>query len=92
LALEVSFTPMPPVQSCFRFSIVEEMLHAMVKKTLDQHVLSNLALVVVVFISFDLWMFCMGEHTFAIVFNFLNYTWVPMHIIMGLLEVNETIG
>jgi hypothetical protein len=30
---------------------VEEMLHAMVKNTLDQHVLPNLALVVVMSIS-----------------------------------------
>jgi hypothetical protein len=92
LALEVSLTPRPLVQSCYWFSIVEEMLHVMVKKTLDQHVLPNLALVVVVSINFDLWMFCMGVHTFVIVINFLNYTWVPMHIIMGLLEANETIG
>jgi hypothetical protein len=71
---------------------VEEMLHAMVKKTLDQHVLPNLAFVVVLFISFNLWMFYMGVHTFALLINFLNCTWVPMHIIVGLLEVNEIIG
>jgi len=28
--------------------------------------------------------------TFILIINFLNETWVPMHIIMGLFEVNET--
>jgi hypothetical protein len=38
-------------------------------------------------INFDLWMFCMGVRTFVLIIIFLNYTWVPMHIIMGLLNV-----
>ncbi len=28
--------------------------------------------------------------TFALVINFLNETWVLMHVIMGLFEVHET--
>jgi len=65
---------------------VEEMLFAMVKKTIDQqHVL------LIMFASFDLWMSRNDVDAFALVINFLNGTWVPMHITMGLFEMNETI-
>ncbi len=67
------------------------MLLAMVKKTMDHHVLSNLATVIVVSTSFDLWMFYDGVDTFVLVINFLNDNWVPMHVIVELFEVNETI-
>jgi hypothetical protein len=44
------------------------------------------------FVSFVLWMCHSGVDTLVLVINFLNDTWVPMHIIMGLFDVNETIG
>ncbi len=62
---------------------------AMVKKTMDQHVLPNLASIVVIFISFDLWM-SHDMDIFSLVIKFLNDTQVPMHITMGLFKVNET--
>jgi hypothetical protein len=43
----------PHVLFLSQFSLVENMLHAMVTKTMD-HVLSNLAFAIVVFSSFDL--------------------------------------
>jgi hypothetical protein len=64
----------------FRFFCVEEVLLAMVKKTMDHHVLPNLALAIVVYASFGLWMSRGGVNTFALVINFLNDNWVPMHI------------
>jgi hypothetical protein len=71
---------------------VEEMLFAMVFLTMDQqHVLLNLTSIVLVFVNFDLWMSCNDMDSFALVINFLNDTWVPMHITMGLFEMNETI-
>jgi hypothetical protein len=30
--------------------------------------------------------------TFGVVINFLNESWNPMHVIMGLYEMNETSG
>ncbi len=60
------------------------MLLAMVKKTIDQHVLPKLKIVAIVATSFDLWMFCGGVDTFVVVVNFLNETWVLMHVIVGL--------
>ncbi len=66
------------------------MLLAMVKKTLDQHVLPNLKTTATVLVSFDLWM-CHGSvDTFALVINFLNETWVSMNVIVRLFEVHET--
>ncbi len=56
----------------FRSSFVEEVLSAMVKKTMDHHVLSNLTLTTMVFASFDLWMYRGEVDAFALVINFLN--------------------
>jgi hypothetical protein len=39
-----------------------------------------------------LWMSHDGVDTLILVINFLNDTWVPMHVTMGLFEMNETIG
>jgi len=65
------------------------MLSTMIKKTMDQHVLPNLASTIIVSTSFDLWMPCNNMDIFALIINFLNDTWVPMHIIVGLFEVNK---
>ncbi len=67
------------------------MLLTIVKKTMDHHVLPNFAFVIVIFASFDLWMSCDNVDTFALVINFLNDNWVPMHVIFELFEVNEII-
>jgi len=81
---------MPLFQFPFRFSLMEEILPAMVKKTIDQHVLSNLAYITLMFISFDLWVCPCGMDILVLVINFLSDTWVAMHIIVGLFKVNET--
>jgi hypothetical protein len=64
----------------------------MVKKTMDHYVLLSLASTTIVFTSFDLWIFCGNMDTFTLVTDFLNDNWVPMHVIVKLFEVNETIG
>ncbi len=90
-SFEVSFyTKDPMYYFLFDLFFVEEMLPTMVNKTMDHHVLPNLALAIMVSASFDLWMFRGGVDTFALVINFLNDNWVPMHIIVGLFEMNET--
>jgi hypothetical protein len=80
----------PSVLFPSRFSFVEEMFPTMVKKTMDHRVFPNLALAIVVFASFNLWMSHGEVDTFALVINFLNDNWVPLHITLGLFEVNET--
>jgi hypothetical protein len=49
---------------------VEEVLPTMVKKTMNYHVLPNLALTIMVSVSFDLWMSRGEVDTFALVINF----------------------
>jgi hypothetical protein len=62
------------VQFPFRSSFVEEMLPTMVKKTMDQHVVPNLASTIIVSISFDMWMCHDCVDTFNFVINFLSDT------------------
>jgi hypothetical protein len=67
------------------------MLFTMVKETMNLHVLLNLVSRNIVFASFDLQIFRNGVDTISLVINFLNKSWTPMHIIVSLFEMNETI-
>jgi hypothetical protein len=71
---------------------VDEVLPTMVEKTLDLHVFPNHTSITTISRSFDLWMFKGSVNIFALVINFLNGSWTPMHVIVGLFEVNETNG
>jgi hypothetical protein len=71
---------------------VGEMFFAMVKKTMDLHVFPNLAFAFTIFASFDLWMFKGDLDMFSLVINFLNEFWNPMHVTVGLFEMNEING
>jgi len=62
----------------------------MVTKTMNLHMLPNLAFVIIVFCSFDIWMFKGGVNTFALVTICLEDNLTPGHIIVGLFEVHET--
>jgi hypothetical protein len=92
LALEVNV--MPCLESCFVCFLVFSCGRNVTnrgQKNYGPHVLANLASAIIIFASFDLWMFHNGVDTFDLVFNFLNDIWVPMHVNVGLFEVNETI-
>ncbi len=52
----------------------------------------NLKIAATILNSFNLWMSHGGVDTFVLVINFLNETWVLMHVIVGLFEVHETCG
>jgi len=71
---------------------VKEVLLAMVKKTMQLHVLPKLAKVTTLSTSFDLWMSRGNVDTFALVINYLNEAWMPQHVTIGLFEGHETIG
>jgi hypothetical protein len=40
--------------------------------------------------TFDLWMLKSGYDIFALVINFINYSWVPCHITIGLFKAPNT--
>ncbi len=64
----------------------------MVPKTTNLHMLPILASTTTMFTSFDLWMSKGGVNTFTLIINYLNEIWIPIHVIIGLFEVHETIG
>jgi hypothetical protein len=68
------------------------MLFEMVQKTMDLHVLPKLKTITIISTSFDLWMSKGGIGTFALVINYLDEVWTPMHVVIGVFEVHETIG
>ncbi len=70
--------------------LVDDVFLVMAKKTLDLHVLPNLASTTIVSISFDVWMFKGSVDTFALVIKNLNESWTPMHVIVNLFEVHDT--
>jgi hypothetical protein len=80
----------PCVLFPFWSQLVEEVLPTMVTKSMDIHVLQKLASPVIVFASFDLWMFDIDM--FALVFNYFFEAWEHLHAIVDLFEVNETIS
>jgi hypothetical protein len=55
-------------------------------------ILPNLAYATTISCNFDLWMFKGDGDIFALVINFLNVSWIPMYVTMGLFEVHETSG
>ncbi len=62
------------------------MLPTMVKKTLDLHVLPNLASTTIISTSFDLWMLRGSVDTFALVRKILNESWTSMHVLWAYLK------
>jgi hypothetical protein len=69
---------------------VEEVLHVMVTKSMDIHVLPKLASATIFFASFDLWMSERGINMFVVVINYLSENWEPTNANVGMFEVNET--
>ncbi len=69
---------------------MEEVILVIVRKTMDLHVLLNIAFAIIMATSFDLWTSKGGMDTFAFVINYLNELWTPMHVIVGLFEMHDT--
>jgi len=80
----------PCVVFPFRIIFVEEILHAMVIKTMQLHVMPRLVDAITLSTSFDLLMSKGGVDTFVLVINYLNESWMPQHVTISLFEVHET--
>jgi hypothetical protein len=61
----------------------------MVTKTMQLHVLLGLIKATTLSTSFDLLMSKGGADTFSLVINYLNESWMPQHVTIGLFEVHE---
>ncbi len=68
---------MPACCFSFQATFVKEVLHAMIKKTMQLHVLIALTKATTLSTSFDLWMSKGGMYTFALVINYSNESWMP---------------
>jgi len=53
---------------------------------------AKLANAITIMASFHLWISKGGVDTFVFVINYLTKAWEPMHVIIRLLKVNETIA
>jgi hypothetical protein len=71
----------PQVSFLSQIVFVDDVFPTMVKKTLDFHVLPNLASTTIISTSFDLWMLRGRVDNFALVRNFLNESWTSMHVL-----------
>ncbi len=90
LAIKVNITSMSHVLFPSHFALVQEVILVIVRKTMDMHVLLNLAFAIIMATSFDLQMSNGGVGTFAFVINYLNELWTPMHVTICLFEVHDT--
>jgi hypothetical protein len=70
--------------------LAKEMFLTTITKCMDMHVLLKLTSVSTISTPFDLWISIGGINTFALVINYLTKTWEPMHVTIGLFEINDT--
>jgi len=67
-----------------------QVLPSVIKTTREKYVLRAFVSCITCTTSFDLWMSHVGHDTFAMVVNFLNDSWEPSHVTMGIFEVQNT--
>jgi TRAP-type mannitol/chloroaromatic compound transport system permease large subunit len=72
--------------------LIEKMFLAMVKKTMQLHVLLRFVEETTLLTSFDLWMSRGCMDTFALVINYLNESRIPQHFTIALFEVHGSTG
>jgi hypothetical protein len=69
--------------------MVSKVLLNMMDKTKEICVIPTLASCIICKCSFDLWMFCAGFNTFAIVVSFINASWEQFHVTIGIFVVHN---
>jgi hypothetical protein len=70
--------------------LVNEVLLSVVETTREKYVLLTLASCITCITSFDLWMSCVRHDIFAMVVSFLNDSWEPNHVTMGIFDIQNT--
>jgi hypothetical protein len=72
--------------------MLTKVLLNMVEKTKDNCVIPTVASCVTCTRSFNLWKFCACFDTFDIVVSFINISWEPCHVIIGIFEAHNIVG
>ncbi len=67
--------------------LIEEVLHCMMKHTLEKFILTYVNVLIFVITTFDLWMRKGALDTFVFLISFLTLHWEPKHVTIGLFEV-----
>jgi hypothetical protein len=67
-------------------------LFELAEKTKETYVLPLLNDCSCAIANFDFWMSKCVHYVFILVITFLGFHWKPKHVILGLIEVAETIG
>lgn len=75
-----------------RRSFCEDVIPRMVDRCMQEYVYPFLRTCVSCTLTFDLWMSRGTQDTFVLVVNFLNETWEPKHITVGIFEADDTSG
>jgi hypothetical protein len=92
LVEEVGITPLPTCCFSFLGYICRRSVACNGKNNYAITCVAMLAEATTLLASFDLWMFRGGMDTFALVINYLNESWMPQHVTIGIFEVHETFG
>jgi hypothetical protein len=64
----------------------------MLEKTKEICVISTFTSCIICTCSFDLWMFCVSFDMNAIVVSFINTSWEPCHMTIGIFEVHNIVS
>lgn len=70
--------------------LADEVIPRMVSQTMEKYILPVLAGCVTATASFDLWMSRRGVNTIALVIHFINESWVPCRVTVGVFEAPDT--
>ncbi len=71
---------------------MNEVLLDIVTKTMKKYVFPTLVSCITCITFFYLWMLHVSIDTFVLVIGFVNSYWEPTHVIVGVFEVQNTIG
>lgn len=77
----------PHVKFPTRKALVQEQILAMLECIVDMYVRPTIASCATTTIIFDLWVSRCGHDAFCMVVNFIDDSWMPRHVIVGLFEI-----
>lgn len=70
--------------------LADEVIPRMVSQTMEKYILPVLTGCVTATASFDVWMSRRGVNTIALVIHFINESWVPCRVTIGVFEAPDT--
>jgi hypothetical protein len=75
-----------------RNQIINDHIPHLLATTMERYIYPLINNCEIMTVTFDLWMSRAGYDTFAVVVNFVDKSWVPQHVTMGLFGAPKTSG